>query len=183
MSFSAFTFGEGVCSVSISTDPDASPHRDFQLPTCPILTFDLALLHLLSTATLALLLVILSTALSPAYQASQSDIEGVGLKASREEDDVLIMWDLAINSPPPSPRLEPALMGGERGRSYGAVEVEVEAEAGPSGGTAVFEAPVKKDRYETGRVLTHGLLLLVSLGVVLASALLVAQGQNSESAA
>jgi hypothetical protein len=124
--------------------------------------------------------VILSTALSPAYHASLSDIEGVGLKASREEDDVLIMWDLAINSPPPSPRLGASLMGGERGRSYGAVEVETEA--GPSGGTTVFEAPVKKDRYETGRVLTHGLLLLVSLGVVLASALLVAQGQNSESA-
>lgn len=169
MSFSAFTFGEGVCSVS----SDSGADRDFQLPTCPILTFDLALLHLLSTATLALLLVILSTALSPAYHASLSEFEGVN-KSTREGNDVLFMWDLAINSFPPSPRL---VASSSREAGYGAVDA---VEAAPSDGTIVFEAPVKRDRYASGRVLTHGLLLLLSLGVVLAAALLVAQGQNSK---
>lgn len=91
MAFSAFTLQQGVCSPTLP---------EFLLPTCPILTFDLTLLHLLSTSTLALLLVIVSSTLSPSYFESLSLSEGrvVG-KGSRG----YIMWEMALGSVPSSP--------------------------------------------------------------------------------
>lgn len=178
MSFSAFTFGQGVCHLP-SSSSEADTPRNFILPTCPILTFDLALLHLLSTTTLSLLLVILSIALSPGYGGTLSDIKGIDRSdngnGNGDEEGVLVMWDLAINSPPSSPRL----VGREEPLGYGAVEAG--PGPGPSSTTTIFEAPTKVDRYASGRMITHGLLLLVSLGVVLSAGLLVFQGQNSMS--
>jgi hypothetical protein len=104
MAFSAFTLSKGVCSLTISK---------LYLPTCPLLTFDLALLHLLSTTTLALMLVILSTALSPSYYLSMSTDT-----KHTEDTDVFVMWDLALASPPSSPRLSPVLISGG---SYGSI--------------------------------------------------------------
>ena len=158
MSFSAFTLGEGVCSAS------ASSSHPFELPTCPLLTFDLALLHLLSTSTLALLLVILSTALSPGYAASLSNMDG----KSREEGG-LVMWELAVNSPPPSPLPAILTLGG--GSGYGAID-EDEAM------TRIVTPPIKRqDRFAKGGVVVYALLLLISVGVVISAIVLMTKGE------
>jgi hypothetical protein len=111
MAFSAFTLGEGVC---------ASSRPEIFIPTCPLLTFDMANLHILSIATFAHLLVILSTALSPGYYLSYSLLqdgsgsggEGAGSHGSKIDDadgyDGFVMWDLAVSSPPASPYLGPS---------------------------------------------------------------------------
>lgn len=151
MSFSAFTIANGVCS--------ANTTKSFSLPTCPLLTFDMALLHALSTSTLALLLVILSTALSPGYAASLSGIDEED--GTRREGEGLIMWELAINSPPPSPTLAPTSRSG-----YGAVE-EVT--------TRKIPAP-KRDK-SRGGVITYAGLLLVSIGVIISALVLMTKGE------
>jgi hypothetical protein len=151
MSFSAFTIANGVCS--------ASTNKSFNLPTCPLLTFDMALLHVLSTSTLALLLVILSTALSPGYAASLSGIEDED--GTRREGEGLIMWELAVNSPPPSPTLPATSRSG-----YGAVE-EVT--------TRTIPAP-KRDK-SRGGVILYAALLLVSVGVIISALVLMTKGE------
>jgi hypothetical protein len=160
MSFSAFTLGEGVCSAS---------SNPFELPTCPLLTFDLALLHLLSTSTLALLLVILSTALSPGYAASLSNIDG---KPREGEEGGLVMWEMAVNSPPQSPRLGPAVLnlgaGSGSGSGYGAIESDI-----PRPTPSVS----KTDRYAKGGVVVHALLLLVSISVFICAIILMTKGE------
>lgn len=163
MAFSSFTLGEGVCS---------SSDQSVLLPTCPLLTFDLALLHLLSTATLALLLVILSNTLSPSYYASLSNLSDVSQdrgKAPARGGSVLVMWELAVHSPPSSPRLLPA--AGSSG--YGATDATVST---PTDG-----AIVKRDRFAEGRVVSYSLLLLASLGVAISAALLMGLGEFGES--
>lgn len=183
MSFSSFTLGEGVCS---------SSSKGVLLPTCPLLTFDLALLHLLSTATLALLLVILSNTLSPSYYTSISNLiddeenedrtsdgdRGGGMKNGR--GSVLVMWELAINSPPPSPRLDPAshLSGTSRSTGYGATETSTSINHSvPVTVRDSTPGIVKRDRFSEGRVICYSLLLLVSLGVVVGAALLMSMGE------
>jgi hypothetical protein len=156
MSFSAFTIANGVCS--------ASSNKSFNLPTCPLLTFDMALLHVLSTSTLALLLVILSLALSPGYAASLSGIEDED--GTRREGEGLIMWELAVNSPPPSPTLSPLRSGAGSGSGYGAVE-EVT--------TRTIPAP-KRDK-SRGGVIMYAALLLVSLGVIVSALVLMTKGE------
>ncbi|KAK8847530.1 hypothetical protein IAR55_005388 [Kwoniella newhampshirensis] len=107
MAFSAFTLEQGVCSPTFP---------EFLLPTCPLLTFDLTLLHLLSTATLALLLVILSAALSPSYYLSMSPSstslsESQGISGGAGKGGIsqgFVMWELALASPPSSPYLGPS---------------------------------------------------------------------------
>nr|XP_031858213.1 uncharacterized protein CI109_006356 [Kwoniella shandongensis]KAA5525285.1 hypothetical protein CI109_006356 [Kwoniella shandongensis] len=101
MAFSAFTLQNGVCATALP---------EFLLPTCPLLTFDLTLLHLLSTATLALLLVILSAALSPSYYlslspSSTSISESIQGGKSGMGGQGFVMWELALASPPSSPHL------------------------------------------------------------------------------
>lgn len=156
MSFSAFTLGEGVCSASSS--------HPFELPTCPLLTFDLALLHLLSTSTLALLLVILSTALSPGYAASLSSVDG----KQGQGDGGLIMWEMAIDSPPSSPTISPLRFGEASGSGYGAVEEVSTRSSTPPG--------LKKDRSRGGLII-YALLLLISLGVVVSALILMTKGE------
>ncbi|WVQ83187.1 hypothetical protein IAT38_005326 [Cryptococcus sp. DSM 104549] len=100
MAFSAFTLQQGVCSPTLP---------EFLLPTCPLLTFDLTLLHLLSTATLALLLVILSSTLDPNYFLSFSEDEDAEeLEGSGGKSQGFVMWELALASAPSSPVLGPS---------------------------------------------------------------------------
>ena len=189
MSFSSFTLGEGVCS---------SSSKGVLLPTCPLLTFDLALLHLLSTATLALLLVILSNTLSPNYYTSisnladeEDDEEGTSISAGDRgrgrgggvkngRGSVLVMWELAINSPPSSPRLDPtsSLSGPSRPNGYGATETTTNAShSGPATVRDDTSVIRKRDRFSEGRIIWYSLLLLVSLGVVVGAALLMTMGE------
>lgn len=161
MSFSVFTLGEGVCSKT-------SSNQSINLPTCPLLTFDLALLHLLSTTTLALLLVTISNSLSPSYSSSLSSL------ANKQDDETgeevgLIMWELAINSPPPSPTLRPSGSVLASGMGYGAIDEPL---------TRTVHPPVgKKDKFAEGRVISYGLLLLVSISVVISAIVLMVLGE------
>jgi hypothetical protein len=169
MSFSVFTLGEGVCSTS---------PLQITLPTCPLLTFDLALLHLLSTSTLALLLVILSISLSPGYAASLSTFQankvvGRGDNDGDGDGDVLIMWELAVNSPPPSPRLAPLVIGSS---GYGAIDTAASSSVSTHGDTPIH----RKDRFAQGRVISYVLLLLVSISVVISAGILMAMGESGE---
>ena len=189
MSFSSFTLGEGVCSSST---------QGVLLPTCPLLTFDLALLHLLSTATLALLLVILSNTLSPGYYTSisnlelDSDAEGRGVGTTTDGQgkgmgSMFVMWELAISSPPPSPRLAPATAhSSTTGPSgYGSTETRhIHNDTPPAtDGAGAFTSSAstggsgRKDRFAEGRVVCYSLLLLVSLGVVVGAGLLMGMGE------
>lgn len=171
MAFSSFTLGEGVCS---------SSERGVLLPTCPLLTFDLALLHLLSTATLALLLVILSNTLSPSYYATLSLTDsgsGKDLQGDAGPSSMLVMWELAVGSPPPSPRLQPSSSAAPTG--YGAIDsMPAPAVETPSSSSA--PPTVKRDRFAEGRVISYALLLLVSLGVIVCAVVLMNMGEFGE---
>jgi hypothetical protein len=155
MSFSVFTLGEGVCSKT-------SSNQSIALPTCPLLTFDLAVLHILSTTTLALLLVTISNSLSPSYASSLSAIPN-----KQDPEGGLIMWELAVNSPPPSPTLRPSASAS--GMGYGAIDEPL---------TRTVDPPmVKRDKFTEGRVVSYGLLLLVSVSVVISAIILIALGE------
>jgi hypothetical protein len=142
-----------------------------------LLTFDLILLHLLSITSLSLLLVILSIALSPSYHLSLSDIEG-GSKSDPESMDAFVMWDLALASPPSSPRVE------EQGpfspttpRSYGTVPPRPimgshsYSQPGPSSAPPASPPPTNriKDKFAEGRVWSYVPLLVCSVGAYGAS--------------
>jgi hypothetical protein len=185
MAFSAFTLSKGVCSLTISK---------LYLPTCPLLTFDLALLHLLSTSTLTLVLVILSTTLSPNYHLSLSPSADGG-KVGPEERDVFVMWDLALASPPGSPRLGPVRTGGGLGgggRSYGAITNELAGVPGgvypqPSNPYAIDDivvtpttTPKKRDKFAEGRLWIYIPLGMSSLAVLVAAAVVLGESQYGE---
>lgn len=163
MSFSAFTIHEGVCSTDLS---------DTYLPTCPILTFDLVLLHLLSIVTLCLLLSVLSTALSPGYYLAHSSAAayGDGAKDDPESADMLVMWDLALASPPSSPRVAPALLNPYASKSYGTTESTVPV-LGTQGDDPEFPAPIttRRDKFAQGRLASYLAIFTCSLGVCGAS--------------
>lgn len=161
MAFSHFTVDRGVCF-----NPDNRAKGELHLPSCPLLTFDLALLHLLSTSTLALMLVVLSTVLAPGYHLSHStsyDADAEQLQSSPKGGG-LVLWDLA---------LAPIEQGaGERERlhveRYGATEPET---SGSGSGTSDAQEAgtvgiLPRDKFAEGRVTSYGLLLACSLGVV-----------------
>lgn len=174
MAFSASTLKAGICSTSFS---------ELYLPTCPLLTFDLILLHLLSITTLSLLLVILSIALSPSYHLSLSSLHVDG-KNDPESMDAFVMWDLALASPPSSPHLERGdPLSGAGSRSYGAVAAE------PMMGNGSYPQPTqtgqaeplpiaKKDKFGEGRVWSYIPLLLCSIGAYVASIIAVVKTQS-----
>nr|XP_019008357.1 uncharacterized protein I206_06916 [Kwoniella pini CBS 10737]OCF47138.1 hypothetical protein I206_06916 [Kwoniella pini CBS 10737] len=93
MSFTLYTIDSSLCQYS-TTD------FEFDLPTCPILTFDLTFLHILSTITFCQVLNYLSIALT-----SHEDEDKINKNGS--SGDGFIMWELAINSNPSSPTLQP----------------------------------------------------------------------------
>ena len=180
MAFSRFILKLGICSTSFS---------ELYLPTCPLLTFDLILLHLLSITTLSLLLVILSIALSPGYHLSLSDMEA-GSKADPESMDAFVMWDLALASPPTSPRVEePNPFSPRTLRSYGTVTPvpvmgsESYPQPGPSAPVTSPTPVLKtKDKFAEGRLWSYIPLLACSLGGCGASSatLVKAQSRYSE---
>lgn len=87
---------------------------------------------------------------------------------SREEGG-LIMWELAVNSPPPSPTLSPLRFGEASGSGYGAID-EVT--------TRFVPPPVfKRDSNLKGEVIVYAVLFLVSVGVVVSSIVLMTKGE------
>lgn len=178
MAFSAFTIHEGVCSTSYS---------ELYLPTCPLLTFDLFLLHLLSITNLALLLVILSTALSPNYYLSNStslEIDEEGGKADPESTDVFLMWDFVLDSPPQLPvedQNSPLLPSSSK--FYGAVpatpkRARAYSQPSPEQTTPRSSVPAKKDKFADGRLRSYVPLLLGSIGAGGASLLSLARSKS-----
>ncbi|ORX34004.1 hypothetical protein BD324DRAFT_637992 [Kockovaella imperatae] len=148
MAFCAFILRRGMCSLSVS---------EVDLPTCPLLTFELALLHFISVSCLALLLVILTTVTAPTYLFSLSPSVDDSSEEAQDPESVgiFVMWDLALASPPPSPRIKPSAP------NYGATLTDR-----PSNPYA--EIPVaKKDKFADGRVMLYLPLLLGGVGVAL----------------
>lgn len=167
MAFSAFTLSEGVCSTSLS---------DTYLPNCPLLTLDMVLLHLLSITALALLLVILSTALSPHYFLAHSplaSVEGGGTsaKGDPESTDAFVMWELALASPPASPRIS-GQPTATTSTTYGTVDTVLPNDppvdrypqpGAPSTSTSPATSSKRKDKFAEGRVWSYIPLLLCSI--------------------
>ncbi|KAK4686526.1 hypothetical protein P7C73_g3613, partial [Tremellales sp. Uapishka_1] len=179
MAFSAFTLQKGVCSSTTS---------HIFLPTCPLLTFDLALLHLLSSATLALLLVILSLALSPSYLSSYSltsPDNPDGDEQSTKADDGFVMWELALASPPKShanlpEALPPFISYGTPGPTTPLAYAQPNPynsllPASPS--TAEFDAPRKTDKFAEGRVWSYGPLAVCSVCVAVTAGVVIGEGE------
>ncbi|ORY20907.1 hypothetical protein BCR39DRAFT_554474 [Naematelia encephala] len=171
MSFSAFTLSQGVCSSVIS---------EIFLPTCPLLTFDLSLLHLLSTSTLALLLVVLSTALSPSYYLDLSTALSDGAVAAKTASgsDVFVMWELALaDAPMGGYDVSSSSAKGSGVKSYGTVEstrIDVQSEDnGPSGPVENAVPVVRRDKFAEGRALSYFSLGLCSIGVVIATSVVL----------
>ncbi len=173
MAFSAFTITEGVCSIDLSQT---------YLPTCPLLTFDLIILHLLSTSALALCLVVLSTALLPSYWLAHSNIEGVPSgKDDPESTDAFVMWDLALASPPSSPRLSPQnSLQPSQARTYGTTSpgIPILPESYPQPGSTPTEIPVKRDKFAAGRLWYYVPLLLCSIFACAACIISLLAGSN-----
>jgi hypothetical protein len=185
MTYSYFTLVSSVCAEAV---------QQLFTPTCPVLTFDLALLHLLSTTTLALLLVILSTALSPNYFASMSP----SYEASKDDQEsMFVMWELALASPPSSPRLGATRMDtGFTPIGYGTTgtpttkkqaqlsDVENPYEAGQGASATTVDVMVRKrDKFADGRLWSYFPLLGCSLGVAISGAWVLGQGDYGESRA
>ncbi|WVQ98168.1 hypothetical protein IAU59_005290 [Kwoniella sp. CBS 9459] len=111
MSFSLFTLNQSTCQPAFP---------DHMLPSCPLLTFDLTLLHLLSITSFIQLLMILSSILSAFTGLSKSGDIGAGAGG-----EGFVMWELALASPSASPMLKPQ-------RSLSPSDGAAAAAAGPS---------------------------------------------------
>ena len=166
---------------------------DVLLPTCPLLTFDLALLHLLSSATLSLLLVILSATLSPsyylAYSTSLDVAQGDGSKGDLTTSDVFVMWDMALASPPstPSRSTNPLPASTSYGTQSPSTPLAQRAYSQPATLQVPDDQPVmapaplrKRDKFAEGRVWNYVPLLLVALGAVGCAGANMATGESSE---
>ncbi|EIW71156.1 hypothetical protein TREMEDRAFT_67599 [Tremella mesenterica DSM 1558] len=181
MAFSAFTLEKGVCSFEIS---------EVFLPNCPLLTFDLALLHLLSSTTLSLLLVILSTALSPNYYLQYSNMDPSEEIATKDviESDVFVMWEMALASPPQSPKLGSAKLKDPStpAMSYGTqspttpLAQRLPQPTNPYSPSAESDinVPKKRDKFAEGRVWNYVPLLICSIVVVGCAGFVMAYGQS-----
>ncbi|ODO08618.1 hypothetical protein L198_00350 [Cryptococcus wingfieldii CBS 7118] len=188
MAFSAFTLEQGVCSPTLP---------EVLFPTCPLLTFDLSLLHLLSLCTFALLLVILSNALSPGYYASLLEDEevaeaaGVGKTTGGQG---FVMWELAVGSETGSPILGPSRAEDRPNTastsvSYGTLSPTTalrnpyapeHAEAQDTS-DPLFPAPTKRDKFPEGRLWTYLPMALCSIGVAFAGVVALNVGVMSSS--
>jgi hypothetical protein len=172
MAYSAFTINEGVCSTSYSK---------LYLPTCPLLTFDLCLLHLLSITNLALLLVILSTALSPNYYLLHSpslDTETAAGETQTEAIDAFVMWDYVLESPssiPPGEHSPPLLPSSPKRTLTYPQQSLGEGTSNLPGG------PSRRDKFAEGRLRSYVALLLGSIGAGGASVLSLVQSTNQYS--
>ncbi|WVF69688.1 hypothetical protein IAT40_004467 [Kwoniella sp. CBS 6097] len=172
MSFSLFTLNQSTCLPSLP---------DHMLPSCPLLTFDLTLLHLLSISSFIQLLMIFSSILSTS--------SGL-LKDGESGGEGFVMWELALASPPHSPQLLPQQdlppFSGNSGlstdptnpsgvRSYGATstspQVEPTMPGSQHGPASRLSSRVgktssgKRDKFAIGRLRTYIPLSIVSLSV------------------
>nr|XP_019047028.1 hypothetical protein I302_03635 [Kwoniella bestiolae CBS 10118]OCF25958.1 hypothetical protein I302_03635 [Kwoniella bestiolae CBS 10118] len=190
MSFTLFTIDSSLCQYTL--------HYLDDLPTCPILSFDLTLLHLLSILTFGQVLNYFSIALS---SESESD--------NKDDNDRFVMWELAINSPPHSPVLQPRTLrnapsGAESrirgaGSGYGAtstsdtnaavqVQTRQEADTDQVSTSEIdirdeeerTDRPQKRDKFSKGRLWTYIPLNLCSLVVVCTSFASIKVGEFSE---
>ncbi|WVN89340.1 uncharacterized protein L203_104563 [Cryptococcus depauperatus CBS 7841] len=187
MAFSAFTLQQGVCSPNMP---------EFLLPTCPLLTFDLTLLHLLSTVSLALLLVILSAALSPAYYSSLSE----ATESVKDGHDGLVIWDMALASVPSSPTWHVLSLEAESSnapttsRSYGTLSpstpIHFAKSQDPLRGslsgnisttTEIQDVSKRRDKFAEGRLWTYLPMSICSAGVICANTVSLKVGQLSVS--
>ncbi|WWD07529.1 hypothetical protein V865_005630 [Kwoniella europaea PYCC6329] len=184
MSFTLFTVDSSLCQYTLS-------HLD-NLPTCPILSFDSTLLHLLSILTFGQVLNYLSIALR-----SESDSD-----SSKGDNDRFVMWELAINSPPNSPGLRPRTLrnthgqttfgsgGGYGSTSTSAAAVTMERENDSTSEIDIIPqepnvTPIdkqkRKDKFSKGRLWTYIPLNLCSLVVVCTSFASIKVGEFTSS--
>lgn len=155
MAFSAATIAKTICIAASHTS----------VPQCSVLTIDLLLLHALSLASFAYLLVVLSTALSPGYLASHSpSLEGVDVSNSDgvggEAGSMFVMWELALGG---SAKQSTTDLAGGYETAYGT------ATQTPIGGptTVMTEAGSEDvDRFTKGRVGLYVPLLFSSMAVL-----------------
>lgn len=159
MAFSASTISKTICHIS-NTD---------LTPPCSVLTFDLVLLHLLSVACFAYLVVVLSTALSPGYFTSHSpSLDGLAGSKSQDLDgergDVFVMWDLALGDPStPENLADSDRANSDSGPSYGSAvrqQSNMITPGDPSTASATVDAV---DRFARDRVAFYVPLLASSL--------------------
>lgn len=155
MAFSASTISKTICI----------DHSPTSVPQCSGLTFDLILLHGLSLAAFAYLVVVLSTALSPGYLTSHStSLEGVDAADSNgvggEVGSVFVMWDLAIGD---SPKTNAGDVESDIREGYGTASRAIpDVER-----TVVEQDQVQStDRFAKGRVGMYSALLSTSLAVI-----------------
>ncbi|KAL7420060.1 hypothetical protein Q5752_005025 [Cryptotrichosporon argae] len=161
LAFSAFTLELGVCNRALS---------DVFLPTCPLLTLDMALLHLLGVSSLALVLAVFSAALHSDHPSRLSLLSPAADRGARGagSDDVLIMWDMAVASAPSSPVAD----RGKGFASYGATESTEHAARGPRGADGQEQAQrpaaamVTRDKFAAGRTVVYSALGACSVVVL-----------------
>ncbi|KAL1407264.1 hypothetical protein Q8F55_006682 [Vanrija albida] len=161
MAFSAAIVDNGVCARSLSS---------VRLPSCPLLTFDLTILHLLSVSSLALVLVILSAVVRPGYEMSHSLLsDSESDTSSPGKSGGLVLWDMAL-----APIPEPAGPSSAPSTStYGAVRA---AEEQPPD----FSPPhPPRDKFAEGRLWSYAPLVACSVGVVICAAVLAGRAGAS----
>ncbi|WVR04728.1 hypothetical protein IAU60_001739 [Kwoniella sp. DSM 27419] len=161
MSFSIYTLNESTCQPSRS---------ETMLPSCSLVSFDLTLLHILSISTFIQLLMILSSMLS-AVRLGAKD-------GNKDGGEGFVMWELALASPPHSPRLGPSAMPAVDGLSanfatYGATSISaVPAQLAASNGqseqslAATDSGSKRRDKFAVGRRRTYVPLAFGSLAVL-----------------
>ncbi|WOO85109.1 uncharacterized protein LOC62_06G008606 [Vanrija pseudolonga] len=162
MAFSAVIVNDGVCASSLSV---------VRLPACPLLTFDLAVLHLLSVSSLALLLVILSSICKPGYEMSHSLLSESDSESGSPKGGGLVLWDLAL-APIPEPAAGPS---SALRSTYGTVEAVEAAAAAPD----FSPPPAPRDKFAEGRLWSYVPLVVCSLGVVVCAAILAGMAGSS----
>ncbi|WWC86781.1 uncharacterized protein L201_001660 [Kwoniella dendrophila CBS 6074] len=200
MSFTLYTLDLSLCQYTPSID---------NLPTCPILSFDLSFLHILSVLSFGQLLNHLSIALSSSGEEEQN--------LFNNKDGSFVMWELAINSNPPSPilspisrrtlrnfrsqytiksqnnqdqdvpSLSPNTMGGYGSTSFTTIinnqPAIMSIQDDDNDNSIMPESPVKKveDKFSQGRLWTYIPLNLCSLAVVCASFASIRVGEFTSS--
>jgi hypothetical protein len=144
------------------------------------------LLHSLSLASFAYLVIVLSTALSPGYFASHStSLDGLdamgGEGVGGEEGSVFVMWDLALGD---SPKGLQAELPGETSRPSGYETAYGTAGPSVAGGSAAVEVEAavpadnagRADRFASGRVGLYVPLLVASVGAIASLSVVTLKG-------
>lgn len=166
MAFSAVIVNDGVCARSLSV---------VRLPSCPLLTFDLTVLHLLSVSSLALLLVILSSICKPGYEMSHSLLSESESEDGSPKGGGLVLWDMAL-APIPEPSAGPSTAVRS---TYGALSGEEAAVASAAAAPDFSPPPAPRDKFAEGRLWSYAPLVVCSLGVVVCASILAGMAGSS----